>query len=1108
MNLKPASRREITFLGIGSILLVASVIGALFVLPEISQLDSDPRSEKSKHVKDPYGYPDKFIEYFEAAEGLDVGYKPYPHGHKIREFQKALQKKRSGGRSVDLDWVERGPGTVGGRTRAVVMDPTDPQSNTWYVASVGGGVWKARRFIDEFDQEKIEWTPLTDHLPSLAATALDMSRNNPDVMYLGTGEGFGNIDASGGQGMFKTTDRGQTWTHLPRTSVAGNADWRYINRLAVHPDNPDIVVVATNEAIFRTEDGGQTFLKVYDASDRVQDLRANPNNFNIQFATVNSVAILRSTDGGKTWKESLAAFPYPPLRIEIAISQSDPNVIWASAEGSGGGRVVGIFNAQPIADLYRSIDGGNSWRFIDRSEDTNVGLSAFLGSQGWYDNSILVHPFSPDTVYLGGIIRYKAWVDGDSEATPLSVGTVNRFNNTADFMDFVVFTGGNAAGRRLSLGFLNSDAADDVQEIEIADMRSVEIRFGPGLTQKAHRFTVPPNGGTASDGGAGINLPEYVYADYVEVPFQVWDTDANRQLMVSFRDQARDGGWSLIARNTAGPGVTHSREYVLISKYVYKDSAPHPDLAANGGLRKGLMYFFWPILNEDDEATEWNPNAPSPGVVDIDFTSVEILKEQYDMETWENGNVHVDHHALVAVPAGNNEFHILNGNDGGFAYSRDGGETWREGDASAGYNTSQFYDATKRPGFEMYLGGMQDNGTWASYNKANNRRGWRDMLGGDGFDVIWNSADSLMGSIQGNNIRRSLNGGTSWSVAGNIGDWSGQFLTSLAWTPKSGRIVFSLSPAAGPLRSTDFGNSWHVIHRGWQSVSGYSGKVRLSLADPRVLWGGYNMRTLYVSENALNPLPGERVSDPVRMRRVSVPGWAPTSTITGLATHPFARATAYVMFSASCLPKLARTEDMGRTWENLSGFDDDQDNCESSNGFPNAKVWDLEVFPDKPKIIWAGTDLGLFESRDHGETWAYADNGLPAVSIWRLRIIDDEIILATHGRGVWTLNIAEVQTASEEEASELPNSFELRKNYPNPFNPTTNISFRVAENSHVRVTVFDVLGRKVATLADQQYTRGTHQVQWNASSASSGQYIYRMEANGKVIGAKSMILVK
>ncbi|MYF40490.1 MAG: T9SS type A sorting domain-containing protein [Rhodothermaceae bacterium] len=75
-------------------------------------------------------------------------------------------------------------------------------------------------------------------------------------------------------------------------------------------------------------------------------------------------------------------------------------------------------------------------------------------------------------------------------------------------------------------------------------------------------------------------------------------------------------------------------------------------------------------------------------------------------------------------------------------------------------------------------------------------------------------------------------------------------------------------------------------------------------------------------------------------------------------------------------------------------------------------------------------------------------------------------------------------------------------------NPNTTIGFKLATDSHISVSVFDVLGRKVATLTDQPYSRGTHQITWDASAMSSGQYIYRMEADGKLIGSKAMVLVK
>ncbi len=1112
--------REIRFIGLAAVLLLIPVTG-IFLLPVNTQENLEFRSEKSQRLKAPFGYPDKFMEFFAAVEGRDEGYAPYPQGYKMEEFRRAKLANAKRGSTTELAWVERGPGRVGGRTRAILVDHTDPTANSWFVGAVGGGVWKARRYITTFGETVVEWTPLTDHLPSLAvSTMAGASVNHPDVIYFGTGEGFGNVDASTGAGMFKTIDGGNTWTHL--TSTSNNPDWAFINRIVVDPNNPDIVVAVTHanavvtstsplrSSIFRSEDGGQSFSTVFTSEEgRIQDLRAKPDDFNVQFAAVNGTGVLRSTDGGKTWENTFSALVYGGARIELAISQSHPEVVWASVQGTGARSTLG---GDPVADIYRSVDAGESWRFVDNLESVPDFFRGFLGVQGWYDNAITVHPFSPDTVYLGGINRWKAWIEGDGT---LRIGTVGRFeNNASSFLDLVNF-GASHVGGQVDLGPYDDEATN----IEVDEMTSVEIRFGPNLTQFAHRFSVPPNGGAAGDGGAGIAFEDYMYRDYVEVPFQVWDTDNNRQLMVSFRDQANNGMWDLIPFNTDGSGSTHSREYIFISKHDYNAGAPLSDYTVDGGFSSGLMYFMWPFLTEGDEVT-WDPSSPPSGTLEIDFTFVE--GESRNMDLWENSVVHVDHHNFTVVPIdeSSNEFHILNGNDGGFAYSRDGGETWVEGDAFPGYNTSQFYDATKRPGFPMYLGGTQDNGTWASYNNANSRRGWRDMLGGDGFDVVWKGADSLMGSIQFNNIQRSVDGGVSWEPAGNILSWPGQFLTSIGWTPESGAAVFSISPGSltsngGLLRSLDFGLTWQATLASPEAwVGGNGGRVRVSLADPSVVWAGYRLRTtngagrLHVTENALDPPRGEGGQNPVELRPVNSPSFAPTSQISGLATHPFSRATAYVTFSVSCQPKLLRTEDMGQTWEDLSGFVG-TDGCRSSNGFPNARVWDVEVFPEVPRIIWAGTDLGIFESRDHGQTWAYADNGLPAVSVWRIRIVDGEVVLATHGRGVWSLDLTEVLTSVEEEAgASLPTSFELLENYPNPFNPSTTIGFKLAADSHISVSVFDVLGRKVATLTDQPYSRGTHQITWDASAMGSGQYIYRMEADGKLIGAKAMVLVK
>ena len=283
---RPILRKETSFISLATLILIILSAGVLFHPLSAPPVEPGLKSEKSRFIKDRFGYPDKFQEYFADIEGLNDGYAPYPPGHKMREFQKAILRNAKRGRSTaTLNWVERGPGHVGGRSRAIVRDLADPSGDTWYVASVGGGVWKASR-SESFGLQKVEWMPLTDHLPSLAATTLDVSQSNPNVVYFGTGEGFQNLDASSGVGMFKSTDRGATWTHLTASAVSTDQDWRYINRLVIDPDNPDIVVAVTNGAIFRTENGGQSFNKVYETDGlRVQDLKVNKNNFNTQFAS-------------------------------------------------------------------------------------------------------------------------------------------------------------------------------------------------------------------------------------------------------------------------------------------------------------------------------------------------------------------------------------------------------------------------------------------------------------------------------------------------------------------------------------------------------------------------------------------------------------------------------------------------------------------------------------------------------------------------------------------------------------------------------------------------------------------------------------------------------
>ena len=936
---------------------------------------------------------------------------------------------------------------------------------------MAGGLWKTIN-------GGLAWQYQTDDLPVMSVTSLAMAESNHDVIYMGTGEGYGNIDGVDGNGIFRSTDRGVTWEHLAATTA--NADFRHVNRLAVDSANPDVVVAATGAGIFRTTDGGMSWTEVYEGPGRVQDLRAQPGNFSMQIAGVDGNGILYSTDAGMTWEFSSVVWTSGLGRIELAYSTSHPSIAYAAVDGS-------------TAALYRSSDGGVNWA---PTVDSSPFPFSWLGFQGWYDNTLAVHPFKPDTVFVGGIFLWRNILSG--ETITVSGPSEFSYGGAESWLTFVNF-GASAFGGTVS--YLDLDAID----VSEADYNNIEIRFGQGM-QKAHRFWVSETAGTFGNGGSGIPFSEFMYADYIDVPLQVWDIDNNRQLNFSFRDQADDGEFNLIEFfSSEDPGTrdTQSREYMFIHKSDYDATNPQDSIAQDGGLVHGMLYFMWPTLL--DSTATWDPmNLPNQ-TLSISYSVTEGLGRTLDGEIDPNSNTHVDHHNILPIPinAAQNEFWILNANDGGVAVSTDGGQSFREADnAFAGYNTAQFYGVAKKPGSPIYIAGSQDNGTWRSFGNPNNRRGWIFSLGGDGFETIWHATDPdrIMGSIQFNNILRTVNGGVSWqsTAAGGLG--AGQFITTLASSDMAPNNVYT-SNANGVAYSRDFGATWTLtsITESWGFWSG--GKVRVSIADSNVVWAGYGLdsspnRKLHISRD--QGVSFEAVALPTMNR-------APETIISGLATHPTESGTAYALFSRYGYARVLETKDYGQTWTDLSSFDT---TGASTNGFPDVAVHDLLVMPHATNVLWAGTDIGLFKSKSYGKEWNYAHNGLPAVSVWRMKFRDDEVILGTHGRGVWTVPASEIDVAIEEESAELPSGFSLAPNYPNPFNASTTIQFKVPSEARVRLTVFDAIGRKVSVLTDRVYPPGEYDLNWNANDFASGVYFYRMESEGKLIHTHKMTLVK
>jgi photosystem II stability/assembly factor-like uncharacterized protein len=306
----------------------------------------------------------------------------------------------------ELHWRLIGP-FRGGRTVAISGVPQQP--NVFYMAPNNGGVWKSTDYGNT-------WTPIFDSEDTGSIGALAVAPSNPNILYVGSGEGLQRPDLSIGDGIYKSTDAGKTWQHL------GLRDGFQIPSLIVDPQNPDRLFVAVlghpygpnpERGVFRSTDGGHTFAKVLykDENTGAAEVEFAPDNSQVLYAVLWSArqapweignsfngpgsGLLRSKDGGNTWQpltNGIPTFAQGLGRIGFDIAPSDPKRIYAliDADSAHGG-------------LYRSDDAGESWHKINNE--------IRLWGRGGDFACVRVDPKNEDEVYIANTSTYRS-VDG------------------------------------------------------------------------------------------------------------------------------------------------------------------------------------------------------------------------------------------------------------------------------------------------------------------------------------------------------------------------------------------------------------------------------------------------------------------------------------------------------------------------------------------------------------------------------------------------------------------------------------------------------------------------------------------------------------------------
>ncbi|MEP7069436.1 MAG: hypothetical protein ABI789_09360 [Usitatibacter sp.] len=281
-------------------------------------------------------------------------------------------------------WQALGPSNVAGRVRALAFDPRNPlrllagtASGGLWISLDGGATWRANQ----------------DFFPNLSITTIVFDPANADIAYLGTGEASGGLV---GVGAFKSTDGGNTWQYLAATNSDANADWRFVNRLAVHPTQSNVILAAltnttrTSGAVYRSGDGGATWIRVSTA--KALDIEFDPHNPANALAGLDDGSVLYSRDAGVTWTRTAKLVASPSgrnntARIEIAFSRSQASLAYASVDNNKG-------------EVWRSTDAGATWQQLSTPEH--------LGGQGDYANAIWVDPTDASHVVVAGLDIYQS----------------------------------------------------------------------------------------------------------------------------------------------------------------------------------------------------------------------------------------------------------------------------------------------------------------------------------------------------------------------------------------------------------------------------------------------------------------------------------------------------------------------------------------------------------------------------------------------------------------------------------------------------------------------------------------------------------------------------
>ncbi len=1091
------------------------------------------------------GFPDEFARIlYEMKIPSDRTTPEYTPGYQSRELKKAPRQQYT---DKALTWTARGPGNVAGRARGIIVDPDDPTGLTWFIASVGGGVWKT-------SDGGTTWQVLTDDMPNLAVQSLAMAASNHDVMYAGTGESFYNIDTMNGNGILKTTDRGATWTQLAAT--LDDPRFNNVSRIIVSPTDPDLVLasattgrykqtISATSSIFRSTDGGLTWTEVHnEAANEIQQIIADPTDFNIQYACVRNFGILKSTDAGLTWTASSGGITDTNGRFEMAISPVNHNYLYAASEGSN------------HSMLWVSWDGGATW---DETFENGGTEPSWLGAQGWYDNTIICHPTDPTLVYVGGTELYRIQLDavGSTGRTSTPMASYSYPHPDHHFLQIIQPQAGTWFLLGTNDGGLTRTSSEEtgftmpVHGMITTQFYGVDKRPGGnayiGGMQDNGTWRSPVDATIADDWTPQIGGDGYETDWHFDDPLKIMGGYQYNGLMRSL-----DGGvtWESAAN---GLGDTGSGAAPFITKIGQSNARPDVVFAvgAQGVWRSTDFGASWSLSTTP--SSDWGALSS--------FHDVRVSPADPDV-VWAGSRMDADGSIVVSTDGGATFTGTTDYTD--VTMGRISGLAADPFDANTAY---VLFSYATRP---KILKTTDLGATWTDISGfgtgSTSTNGFPDVAVYD--LLVWPNDPNRIWVGTEIGLVESTDGGATWALADNglpaVGIWMLRAVEDQIVVATHGRGIWTTTDA-----TLDSGLTFNpLLENLYQTPSGPM-TIEMNLRS------AYDSTQVYVDGALVQSYPA---NTPRQLESLEVP--VVTDGTRSVFTRGFKNGTTYDSVTRT-LDVYALSEPV---FEYASPLDDGNDwamtefSIQTPGGFSNPALhtthfytnnsspvamltvpikissptnltfdeialvepgdpgtvfgdsgfWDyVTVEGSLDGVTWQPVDGG-WDCREYSDWQSAYDGGLAGTeSLYHTRTINlnntfapgDVILLRFRlfadgyvtGWG-WAIDNIDIVSNGISGVGDTPHAVTLNQNYPNPFNPMTTISFNLPVRSQAKLQIFDARGRLVRTLLDEQLTEGQHSVVWDGKdnreqTSAAGVYFYRLTA-GKTVLQDKMTLIK